>query len=478
MKRFKDFLLEQGVIQKEEASAKIINEITISPYYQQRGVPNPYYTLSASLDRNIKNLLNTSDELQYLSVESDPRRRFIYKDRGGYEFKVMHKDGTDTGKFIKTTKANVETHLGMRKRKDSTASSNVNEILSVYFLKNTFRGSFNVQEFVDRVNKLALRGEGTGIFTGNDTEFLYSELSVLLDKDETMERDVTIGYYNAKAIAIDLSGVNVDRYYWTPRGKPGGINNGNPSDVMVRYKKPGDGYHSYLGYSNKITAGVDKTPKFNTGISAFIKQGGNSGHLQTITEYVDEAWNEVAGNIPDEYTNSKKALWEYPISVEPLSETASRKTFAMIAKEFLKDGLNFYKDDFYIPFRNTLIKKVGTWLENENNLSYFLSCIGVYMYGDESETPCPYKLLVGTTKGSTITEVSSNENMKLLLTNSQSGNLSNIDFIYDGVKQSFNMSFNYDKDYQVIIPVTLRTRSKGGWAGKGLFITTSGVKMK
>ena len=134
MKRFKDFLLEQGVIQKEEASVKIINEITISPYYQQRGVPNPYYTLSASLDRDIKNLLNTSDELQYLSVESDPRRRFIYKDRGGYEFKVMYKDGTDTGKFIKTTKANVETHLGMKKRKDSTASSNVNELLTVHFL--------------------------------------------------------------------------------------------------------------------------------------------------------------------------------------------------------------------------------------------------------------------------------------------------------------------------------------------------------
>ncbi len=43
---------------------------------------------------------------------------------------------------------------------------------------------------------------------------------------------------------------------------------------------------------------------------------------------------------------------------------------------------------------------------------------------------------------------------------------------------SFNWSVNRKTTKSVIIPITCRTRAAGGWAGKSLFITTPGVKIK
>ena len=33
------------------------------------------------------------------------------------------------------------------------------------------------------------------------------------------------------------------------------------------------------------------------------------------------------------------------------------------------------------------------------------------------------------------------------------------------------------KDYEVIMPITCRTRAAGGWQGKSLFMTTPGLKI-
>ena len=47
---------------------------------------------------------------------------------------------------------------------------------------------------------------------------------------------------------------------------------------------------------------------------------------------------------------------------------------------------------------------------------------------------------------------------------------------YDGKSQSFEMKFRYGRK-NITIPITCRTRAAGGWSGKSLFITTSGVKV-
>jgi hypothetical protein len=364
----------------------------------------------------------------------------------------------------------------MTSRKSATASSNINEFLSVYFLANTFRGRFDPTEFVKEVTRTT---SGTNVYTGDDVEVSHQDLSELLDKDETAERDILIGFNNAKAILNDLpTGTDVRRYYWTPAVKPSGIHKSNPSDVMIKYRGPGDSTDRYLGYSNKSTSGTDATPKFNTNLKAFIEQKGNVGYMEELFGYVDNAWKQTHNDIIglDTAPNSVLALNSFTIESEPRSEGGSRKSFSLLAQEFAKDGLKFYDKDFYHPFRNRVIESVGKWLTTAENLLYFLQTVGLYTFGEDTETPCPYKLLVGKTSGSTIKEISSDQNMKTLLLEGKVDELKNIKFVYSGTSQSFNINFDY-LDYSVNIPVTMRTRSAGGWAGKALFITTPGIKM-
>ena len=113
---------------------------------------------------------------------------------------------------------------------------------------------------------------------------------------------------------------------------------------------------------------------------------------------------------------------------------------------------------------------------------YFLNTIYFYTYDDPNQafTPCPYKLLVGRETGeSTIKDVSENESLKELLINKNPSRLTGIKSSYDGQSQSFtmNLHFSNGKLKKVSIPITCRTRAAGGWSGKSLFISTSGVKM-
>ena len=43
---------------------------------------------------------------------------------------------------------------------------------------------------------------------------------------------------------------------------------------------------------------------------------------------------------------------------------------------------------------------------------YFLRTVGYYTFDDADATPCPYKLLIGSEKKSTLKDVSSDEDMK------------------------------------------------------------------
>ena len=161
------------------------------------------------------------------------------------------------------------------------------------------------------------------------------------------------------------------------------------------------------------------------------------------------------------------------------SESSSKRKFATLARAFQKDRLKFYTDDYYYKFRNNLISAFSNYISNSNNMIYLLNTVGFYTYDDPNATPCPYKLLIGSEKGSTIKEVSSDEDQRQIFFTKKSIDLTSIRTSYDNKSQSFNLSFGYRPLGKVIsAPITLRTRAAGGWSGKRLYVTTSGFKVK
>jgi len=454
--------------------------MTVSPYYQQRNEANPYYTVDITVEQMVAGEVNIGKKnLRYRNIEKEGDLKFIGKKTGKFLFQIY--DGDNPQKeYISIKKDLVTGHFGMKTRKDTTASSNVNEILSVFFLINEYKPEDFVRQVEDDSCTKGLLG--TGVLNprkGVSTEVTYQDLCELLDKDETAERDIKIGYANAIAIKKDLpSGSSVDRVYWCPRGKPPGVAEKNPSDTVVELEN-GD----YIGYSNKIAAGKDQTPKFNTNLFAFYGKRNNREQIVAAKSMMDTAWLDTVKSIP-ETLRLKPTLASFDIVSEPYSESGSKKTFGQFAKLFRDEKLNFYGADFYHKFRNNLINNLGNHLKEEGkktkkNLEYFLKTVYFYTYGDPDSkelNPCPYKLLIGREDlDSTIKDVSDNENLKEILLACDM-DLKNIKFIYDGKSQSFTITFSWKKN-KVSMPITCRTRATGGWSGKSLFITTSGLKV-
>ena len=447
---------------------------TVSPYYQQRGIANPYYVLDATTVTQTLSALKREGidqkKLLFKSVESIQGKTII-KSSGKYKFQLASDKTQDLPYGIETTKKQVKGHLGMTSRKDSTASSNVNEFLTVYFLVNP---SMTPEQLENHSCKQG--NASTGVLTGEGTSVTFEDLCKLIDADETAARDIKIGLNNSKAVRKDINGKGIQNLYWVPRGKPTGISPKTPSDVIIEFN---DGF--FRGYSNKISAGkTDDTPKFNTNIYAFYGKLGDGTQQANIGSIIDESWNQSAATVRGE--RARDAIESFDISQEKFSETSSRAAFAGLAKSFKENGLEFYGKDFYYKFRNNLIKNFSNYLLNPLNMIYFLNTIYFYTYDDPNQafTPCPYKLLVGRETGeSTIKDVSENESLKELLINKNPARLSGIKSSYDGQSQSFTITLNFTNGElkNVKIPITCRTRSAGGWAGKSLFISTSGVQM-
>ena len=96
---------------------------------------------------------------------------------------------------------------------------------------------------------------------------------------------------------------------------------------------------------------------------------------------------------------------------------------------------------------------------------------------DGGDTQCPYKLLVGSPTGnSTIKNVSEDEKYREMLTNKKATNLKRISSEFTTGTQSFKIKFNFFH-HSVVVPITMRTRAAGGWSGKSLYITSSGIVM-
>ena len=448
-----------------EGFKKYLRELTVSPDYQSRGTFNPFYVIDIDSEKDIRPLVGDG-EIKFKSVDSGSGQ--LVKDYGGkYHFQVNVKD-EDTNYYIITTKSKVKAHYGQKTRKDSTASSNVNEFLTVYFLLH--------KDYTDpKTFQSDIGGKTgpTGVLNGEGKSVTYEDLVILIDKDESADRDIEIGYQNSLAVAKDLP-TSIADVYWVPRGKPDGVGAKNPSDVIIKLS---DG--NYIGYSNKISAGKDATPKINTNITAFYSKLSDRKQLSNIEKMIDKAWNDAASTIDASTPIAHKAISNFYISKEKFSESSSKRAFAGLARAFQKDKLKFYADDFYYKFRNNLISAFSTYISDSRNMMYLLNTVGYYTYDDPDATPCPYKLLIGSEKGSTIKDVSSDEEQRQIFFTKNSTELTQIRTSYDIKSQTFNVAFGYRPLGKVIsAPIVLRTRAAGGWSGKSLYITTSGFKVK
>ena len=441
-----------------------LRELTVSPDYQSRGTFNPFYVLDIPED-DIRPSVGDG-VIKYKNVDSGSGE--LIKNYGGkYHFQVNVND-EDTNYYIITTKSKVKAHFGQKTRKDSTASSNVNEFLTVYFLLH--------KDYTDpKTFQSDIGGKTgkTGVLNGEGQDVTYEDLVQLIDRDETADRDIEIGYQNSLAVANDLTNT-IDKVFWVPRGKPDGVGGKNPSDVIIKLS---DG--SYVGYSNKIAAGKDATPKINTNITAFYSKLSDKKQLSNIEKMIDDAWNSAASTIDVKTPIAHRAIKSFSISGERFSESSSKRAFAGLARAFQKDKLKFYADDFYYKFRNNLISAFSTYISDSRNMVYLLNTVGFYTYDDPDATPCPYKLLIGSEKGSTIKEVSSDEKQRQIFFTKKPSDLTQIRTTYDNKSQSFALSFGYKPLGKIIsAPITLRTRAAGGWSGKSLYVTTSGFKVK
>ena len=447
-----------------EGFKKYLRELTVSPDYQSRGTFNPFYVLDIPED-DIRPSVGDG-AIKYKNVDSGSGE--LIKNYGGkYHFQVNVND-EDTNYYVITTKSKVKAHFGQKTRKDSTASSNVNEFLTVYFLLH--------KDYTDpKTFQSDIGGKTgkTGVLNGEGQDVTYEDLVALIDKDETADRDIEIGYQNSLAVVKDLPST-IDKVFWVPRGKPDGVGGKNPSDVIIKLS---DG--NYIGYSNKIAAGKDATPKINTNITAFYSKLSDRKQLSNIQKLIDDAWNDAASTIDVKTLTAHKAIKAFSIAGEGFSESSSKRAFATLARAFQKDKLKFYADDFYYKFRNNLISAFSTYISDSRNMVYLLNTVGYYTYDDPDATPCPYKLLIGSEKGSTIKDVSSDEEQRQIFFTKKSTDLTQIRTSYDKKGQTFNLAFGYRPLGKIIsAPIVLRTRAAGGWSGKSLYITTSGFKVK
>ena len=445
-----------------------LTELTVSPLYQSKGVFNPFYVLDDEIDQKVRDILNDKDisfdNIIYKAVDKTEKDPII--STGQTPFELFSDEDTSLNIFVKIPKNKVKAHYGQKTRKDSTASSNVNEFLSLYFLKHP--------EFKS-VEDLKGKSGGTGVLTGEGDEVDYPQLVDMITRDETAERDIKIGYNNSIALKKDLKGTPFKNLYWTPRQKPAGINSKNPSDIIIQLDDD-----AFIGYSNKIAAGKDTTPKFNTNIVAFFSKLGDDSKVNDIKSMIDNAWETASKNVPSSASHAKKAINDFDIKGEEFSESKSQRAFAELAIQFQLDNLDFFGKDFYHVFRNDLIKNFSNYLDNPSNLKYFLNTINKYTYGDEEGTPCPYKLLIGSESGSTIKDVSENQLLKSVVAVNSTDSIKEIKNTYDGSSQSFTINFKIDlgtETKSVSIPVTVRTRASGGWSGKSLYINTPGIKI-
>ena len=522
MLRFKEYSILRDIL--------VLNEISIDPSYRTKKGFFPYYILDDTSTSKVQSKLgNTAIKFKSVAIKGKKKKADWEKeianitkgnlttinDRGGFLFQV-HTDKETKSKvrgqeteykkfkkrgdwYILTSQKQAKEHDGVPSRKDATASANINEFLSMYFLGTEVTKTEMLTTWTKQMTKEKgafwnnKKGtEGTGVWYGNEKkEVTYDALRELLKRDATAESDIKIGWNNAVAVKEDLktNPSKIKTLFWTPTKKPGKIHERNPSDVVIEFESGStdEKDRRFGGYSNKATKGKDATPKFNTNVMAFYEQYGDEKQVTAIEDIIDESLSYVTDTLwTNERKKNHKESWEAIkkygklVMTDDYTESGSLDHFRAIAKAFNKEKLNFYEEDFYHPYRNMFIAKFTEHLEKAENLAYFLSTISEYTWPTKKpgEHDCPYKLLVGTESSSTISEVSSDINKKTALSGNDKSKYTEINTTYDNKSQSFKLNFNVKLptlSAKVEIPITARTRAKTKFSGKSLFIMTPGV---
>ena len=87
--------------------------VTVSPYYKQKNVPNPFYTVVETVDKEVSKLTGIAQPL-YRNVEQGTGK-LILDTRGKFIFQIY--DGQVEQKYhIKIRKSDVVGHYGMKAR--------------------------------------------------------------------------------------------------------------------------------------------------------------------------------------------------------------------------------------------------------------------------------------------------------------------------------------------------------------------------
>ena len=84
--------------------------------------------------------------------------------------------------------------------------------------------------------------------------------------------------------------------------------------------------------------------------------------------------------------------------------------------------------------------------------------------------------MVGSENSSTISDVGTSEEMKAVCF-AKPNQIKSLKVNRTKGTQSLSIEWNFgNKNY--VMPITCRTRSEGGWSGKALYMTSSGLKEK
>ena len=135
---------------KVEQVQSYLHELTVSPDYQSKGVFNPFYVLNIPED-DIRPSVGDG-EIKYKNVDVGSGKLIKRYGQGKFHFQV-NVNGEDTNFYVITPKKGfVTAHYGQKTRKSATASSNVNEFLTVYFLlhKDYTDAKLSCQTLVER----------------------------------------------------------------------------------------------------------------------------------------------------------------------------------------------------------------------------------------------------------------------------------------------------------------------------------------
>ena len=117
---------------------KYLRELTISPFYQQKGTFNPFYVLDDDLVSTIVDKLSEKeyDELLFKSVESGSGE-LIHSDKGKFEFQLVIKRGNseiELPQYIRIIQKLVKQNENLQKRMEDMEKI-VNKDINKYFFK-------------------------------------------------------------------------------------------------------------------------------------------------------------------------------------------------------------------------------------------------------------------------------------------------------------------------------------------------------